>query len=145
MNSTLNGRRIRQPLPQSPPVRGLFIKAFIVTILLVSSAPAWSQAGDDYLNALDRASGKKELSAPAAAAVDEQQGKLNETSDRYEMESNLAQNYPEEFALYRKFKVSEKNEVISAYKSTNGKADAVRMMKVINKIGLLTSGGGWDL
>jgi len=130
-----------QQLQEQPGAYRQLLRASFVLALLLFTAPAWSQPEDDYLKALDKASGKKEAPSPAASASNDLQGKLIDTNTRYEMESTLAQSHTEAFAVYKKLNVAGKNDVIAAFESTQGKADAVRMIKVINKIGLLINTG----
>ena len=137
--------RCCQQLQQQSGAYRQLIRASLVLALLVFTAPAWPQPEDDYLKALDKASGKKDTSSASDSASENLQGKLTDTNARYEMESTLAQSYPEEFAVYQKLNVAAKNDVIAEFESTQGKADATRMMKVINKIGLLINTGDGDL
>ncbi len=119
--------------------------SMLLAVLLLFTVSAWGQGDSDYLKAMDKASGKKEQNSPAATTdpVDQKE-KFVQSDTSFELESLLSQNYPEEFAIYKKLDAARKNEVIAAFESTQGKAENIQMMRVINKIGLMGDSGGWN-
>jgi len=118
--------------------------SILVAALLVFTVPAWGQGDSDYLNAMDQASGVKEKTSANASSTTDQEEKFVESASSIELESLLSQDYPEEFALYTKFDAVRKNEVVAVFESTMGKAETIRVMRVINKIGLMGDSGGWE-
>jgi len=119
-------------------------KSIMIAGLLVFTLPAWGQGGSDYLNAMDEASGNKDRVFSVTSSAADQEVLFAENEISIELESLLSMNYPEEFSLYRKFDIASKTEIVAAFESTAGKEENVRIMKVINKIGLMGDAGGWS-
>ncbi|MCK5360831.1 MAG: hypothetical protein KAJ95_09405 [Gammaproteobacteria bacterium] len=119
--------------------------SLLTIVIVLFTVPAWSQGDSDYLKAMDKASGKKEQPSNVIPATTiNKEVKLIDSDTRDELEALLAETCPKEFSTYKKFNAARKNEVVASYKATDGQPEKVRVMKVINKIGLIGSGEGWD-
>jgi hypothetical protein len=111
------------------------------------------QAQDsDYLEAMKAASQARPGSSvdqqkPAASASDATAGDTDQGGGDViaEFENVLQQKYPEEFAMYKRLDEEQRADVIAEFERYIDKPDNIRYLKAINKIGLLSRSGGWEL
>ena len=111
------------------------------------AGPGYSQDPDsDYqkaLEALKAASGSQSESAVQDAVPSGHQ--QPDRAIKLELEAGLSIDYPEEFAIYKKLDPEKQAEVVAEYARYLEKPESMRYLKAINRIGLLSGSGGWEL
>ena len=111
------------------------------------AGPGYSQDQDsDYqkaLEALKAATGSQSESAVRVAVPSGHQ--QPDRAIKLELEAGLSIDYPEEFAIYKKLDPEKQAEVVVEYARYLEKPESMRYLKAINRIGLLSGSGDWEL
>lgn len=128
---------------------GLLLLLAVPAVLLASPVQAQDS---DYLEAMKAASQARPGSSvdqqePAASPSDAPTEDIDQGDSDViaEFENVLHQKYPEEFVMYKKLDEEQRADVIAEFERYIDKPENIRYLKAINKIGLLSGSGGWEL